>query len=46
MTKYYAVIGGTGQAIRIANHFGIEVVNLGDEETLAKVRKYLAIKPN
>lgn len=40
-----AVIGGTGQALRMAGNIGIPVRNLGDPAVLAAVRRYLATAP-
>ena len=39
-------VGGTGQAIRIANHYGIPVFNMFDKnatEILREIDKYLMI---
>jgi hypothetical protein len=37
------VVGGTGQALRMAGALGIPVRNLGNPETLASVRRYLGL---
>ena len=38
------VVGGTGQALRMAGAFGIPVRNLGDPSVLASVRRYLGLE--
>lgn len=40
-TPYGTVSGGTGQAIRIANHYNITVRNLGNAEDLAEILEWL-----
>jgi len=37
------VVGGTGQALRMAGALGIPIRNLGDPATLASVRRYLGL---
>ncbi len=37
------VVGGTGQALRMAGSLGIPIRNLGDPATLASVRRYLGL---
>lgn len=39
------VVGGTGQALRMAGDIGIPVRNLGNPETMASVRRYLGLNP-
>jgi hypothetical protein len=34
--------GGTGQAIRIAKHYGVEVIDLGDPSNVVRVSKWLS----
>ena len=38
-----AVVGGTGQALRMAGEIGIPIRNLGNPETMASVRRYLGL---
>jgi hypothetical protein len=37
------VVGGTGQALRMAGALGVPIRNLGDPATLASVRRYLGL---
>jgi hypothetical protein len=37
-------VGGTGHAIRVANHYGIPVRNLGSPSVLQGARRYLGIE--
>ena len=36
-------VGGTGHAIRVANHYGIEVRNLGRPEVMTRARRFLGL---
>ena len=37
------IVGGTGQALRIAQHLGIKIYNLGNPETLTAFKQRLGI---
>jgi len=44
-TKNGEAIGGTGQAIRLCNHYNIPIFNIALQETLDRFKTYLNIKP-
>lgn len=44
-TKNGEIIGGTGQAIRLCNHYNIPVFNIAKHDTLDRFKKYLHITP-
>ena len=44
-TKNGATLGGTGQAIRLCEHYKIPVFNIAIPETLTRFKKYLGIEP-
>lgn len=37
-----AITGGTGQALRIAQHYGIEICNMADDKVLSRIEEYIA----
>ena len=40
------VVGGTGQALRMAGALGVPIRNLGDPAVLASTRRYLGLNPD
>lgn len=40
-TPNAAITGGTGQALRIAQHHGIEICNMADPAVLARIEEYV-----
>lgn len=35
------IVGGTGQALRIAQHHGIEICNMADDKVLSRIEEYV-----